>query len=214
MSVITLTNISKSFKGMPLLDHVSVDFEPGLIYGIQGHNGCGKSVLFKIMCKFIDPDTGTVHIDPRYLSANRDFPSSFGVIIDRPGYLPGHTGIDNLRALARIRRRITDEHIVAAMLRVGLDPRLTQRVKNYSLGMKQKLALAQAFMEDQQVLLLDEPFNGLDATSVERTRELLCEFRDEGRTVIFTSHNAEDMTLLADQQFRINNHTLEPIPTT
>ena len=211
MPVITLTDVSKSFKGLPLLENVTASFEPGLIHGIQGHNGSGKSVLFKLMCKFIDPDAGTVQIDDKYLSSSRDFPESFGVVIDRPGYLPGRTGVENLRSLARIRRQISDEAVLAAMLRVGLNPRLTQKVKNYSLGMKQKLTLAQAFMEDQQVLTLDEPFNGLDVTSVERVTSLLLEFRDEGRTIIFTSHNADDMALLADRHWLINNQTLQSL---
>ncbi|MFT3860336.1 ABC transporter ATP-binding protein [Micropruina sp.] len=209
MALITLTGVSKSFRGTTVLNNVNVAFDEGRIYGIQGHNGSGKSVLFKMMCKFVDPDSGTVHIDEKYLSSSKDFPESFGVIIDRPGYLPTSTGVENLRSLARIRRKISDEAVVAAMLRVGLDPRLPQKVKNYSLGMKQKLALAQAFMEEQQVLILDEPFNGLDATSIERVRSLLLEFRDEGRTIIFTSHNSEDMKLLADRCWRINNQTLE-----
>lgn len=211
MPVITLIDVSKSFKGISLLEGITASFDPGIIHGIQGHNGSGKSVLFKLMCKFIDPDVGTVQIDDKYLSRNHDFPESFGVVIDRPGYLPGHTGIENLRSLAKIRRQIPDKAVLAAMLRIGLDPHLSQKVKNYSLGMKQKLALAQAFMEDQQVLILDEPFNGLDATSIERVRNLLLEFRDEGRTIIFTSHNTDDMTLLADRHWLIKNQTLQAL---
>lgn len=209
MPVITLEGVSKSFNGTILFDSVDAEFEQGKIHAILGHNGSGKSVLFKVMCKFIDPDAGRVIIDERFLSRGRDYPEKFGVIIDRPGYLPGRSGIDNLRTLANIRRVITDEACVAAMLRVGLDPKATQKVKHYSLGMKQKLSLAQAFMEHQEVLILDEPFNGLDVSSVERVRALLAEFRDEGRTIILTSHNREDVDLLADTRWRINGQTLE-----
>lgn len=209
MSVISLQNVSKSFKDVPLLDGVTATFEQGRIYGIIGHNGSGKSVLFKLICGFLAPDSGTVTIDPRFLNRGWVFPASFGVIIDRPAYLPGRTGIDNLRTLASIRGVIGDTDIKAAMDRVGLDPGLKQRVRNYSLGMKQKLALAQAFMEDQRVLLLDEPFNGLDAHSVDQTRALLRDLNREGRTIIFTSHNAEDMDLLAQERLRINRGTLE-----
>ncbi|MDO5498145.1 MAG: ATP-binding cassette domain-containing protein [Propionibacteriaceae bacterium] len=211
MSLIQLSSVSKTLKGTPVFENLNATFEQGQIYGIQGHNGSGKSVLFKMMCRFITPDTGTVTIDPRFLSPKQDYPSSFGVIIDRPGYLPSRTGIDNLRALARIRDVIGDPEMQAAMIRVGLNPSTPQKVKNYSLGMKQKLALAQAIMEDQQVLILDEPFNGLDVDSVERVRDLLREFHEEGRTIIFTSHNVQDMEQLAQHRFRINRLQLEQV---
>lgn len=211
MNVIQLNHVSKSFKGLPVLDTVTASFRMGRVYGIVGPNGSGKSVLFKLICGFLSPDSGTVTIEQRFLSAHKIFPESFGVIIDRPAYLPGLTGIDNLRTLARVRGVIDDTDIKAAMDRVGLDPALKQRVRNYSLGMKQKLALAQAFMEGQQVLLLDEPFNGLDLHSVETTRTLLQELNSEGRTIIFTSHNPEDMDLLAQHRFRLNRGTLEAV---
>jgi ABC-2 type transport system ATP-binding protein len=211
MALIKLSAVSKSFRGTPIFENINASFEEGRIYGIQGHNGSGKSVLFKLMCRFIQPDSGTVSIDQRFLSSKQDFPQSFGIIIDRPGYLPSRTGIDNLRALARIRNVIGDPEIQAAMSRVGLSPVTPQKVKNYSLGMKQKLALAQAIMEDQQVLILDEPFNGLDVDSVERVRDLLREYHSEGRTIIFTSHNVEDMEELAQHRFRINRLQLEQL---
>lgn len=211
MSVVQLENITKSFKGTTLFENVHATFEPGKIYGIVGHNGSGKSVLFKLICGFMVPDSGQVTIDPRYLSKNRTFPENFGVIIDRPGYLPQKSGFSNLRDLAKIRGIISDEQIRAAMERVGLSPDTKQAVRNYSLGMKQKLALAQAIMEEPQVLLLDEPFNALDADSVNAVRDLLSSYRSEGRTIIFTSHNREDMGLLADHIYRIRANSLEQV---
>lgn len=213
MTVIELDSVTKSFKGLTLFENATATFEAGKIYGIVGHNGSGKSVLFKMICGFLLPDAGTVTIDPRFKPAGRTFPQDFGVIIDRPGYLPKKTGLDNLRDLARIRGLIGDREIRAAMEQVGLNPDLPQKVRNYSLGMKQKLALAQAIMENQQVLILDEPFNGLDIDSVETIRELLKAFREEGRTIIFSSHNREDMDLLADHIFRIRGNALEAVRT-
>lgn len=209
MSVIQLENVTKSFKGNTLFENVSATFEPGKIYGIVGHNGSGKSVLFKLICGFTVPDSGHVSIDPRFLSKNRTFPEGFGVIIDRPGYLPNKSGLDNLRDLAKIRGIIGDTEIKAAMESVGLPPGTKQAVRNYSLGMKQKLALAQAIMEEPQVLMLDEPFNALDVDSVTLIRNLLLSYCAEGRTIIFTSHNREDMDLLADNVFRIRANSLE-----
>jgi ABC-2 type transport system ATP-binding protein len=211
MAVVQLENVTKSFKGTTLFENLNATFESGKIYGIVGHNGSGKSVLFKMICGFMSPDAGDVTIDPAFLSKNRTFPESFGVVIDRPGYLPQKNGLDNLRELARIRGVIGDEEIKRAMEIVGLSSNARQSVKNYSLGMKQKLALAQAIMEEPQVLLLDEPFNALDIDSVTLIRSLLLRFRGEGRTTIFTSHNREDMDLLADHVFRIRANSLEQI---
>jgi ABC-2 type transport system ATP-binding protein len=211
MTIIELDRVTKSFKGLTLFENATATFEAGKIYGIVGHNGSGKSVLFKMICGFLLPDAGTVTIAPRFRPAGRTFPQDFGVIIDRPGYLPNKTGLDNLRELARIRGLIGEMEIRGAMEKVGLNPDLPQKVRNYSLGMKQKLALAQAIMENQQVLILDEPFNGLDIDSVETIRELLKAFREEGGTIIFSSHNREDMDLLADHIFQIRGNSLEEI---
>lgn len=211
MPVIELDRVTKSFKGVPIFDSASATFEAGKIHGIVGPNGSGKSVLFKMICGFILPDTGKVTIDPHYQSPSRTFPEQFGVIIDRPGYLPQKTGLDNLRDLAKIRGAIGDAEIRGAMEKVGLSPDLKQKARNYSLGMKQKLALAQAIMEDQKVLILDEPFNALDVDSVDLVRNLLKKHREQGRTVIFTSHNREDIDVLADHTLRISNSKLERI---
>ncbi|MFB7799693.1 ABC transporter ATP-binding protein [Isoptericola sp. NPDC056134] len=210
-TVASLRGVSKAFKHHVLFTDVDYDLEPGRIQALQGPNGSGKSVLLKILCGFVKPDTGHVVIDDAYLDARRTFPQDFGVIIDRPGYVGGLTGYQNLQRLAEIRGAVGRPEIEAAMRRVGLDPVAKQRARNYSLGMKQRLALAQAFMEDQRVLVLDEPFNALDANGVDEVRNLLREFRDEGRTVLFTSHNAEDVDALADIVHRLNGGTLERV---
>lgn len=204
MELIRIHNVSKSFKKVQLFELANARFETGKIYGIIGPNGSGKSVLFKMICGFVPPDTGLITIHSDYLDKETHFPKNFGIIIDRPGYLAGKSGYENLKRLASIQQLISDEEIKQAMVRVGLDPNTKQKVKNYSLGMKQKLALAQAIMENQQVLILDEPFNALDSDSVHNMRNMLSEFRREGKTILLTSHNKEDIDLLCDQVFQIN----------
>lgn len=209
MSYIEVKQVSKSFKGLTIFENLDFKVDKGKIYGITGHNGSGKSVLFKLLCGFIFPDSGKVIVDGEELGTNKRFPKGFGIIIDRPGYIAEKTGYQNLKALAMIEDKISDADIHKAMELVGLQPQAKQKVKNYSLGMKQKLAIAQAIMENQQTLILDEPFNALDMDSVENIRQLLQGFKEEGRTIILTSHNQEDINLLCDEVYRINNFRLE-----
>jgi len=211
MSLIELRNVSKSFKGLSLFENLSVSFEKGKIYGIVGHNGSGKSVLFKMMCGFIFPDQGSVIVNGEELGKNKRFPKNFGIIIDKPGYLGDKTGFENLRYLADIQNKISDEKIKEILEKVGLSHTIMQKVKNYSLGMKQKLAIAQAIMEDQEILLLDEPFNGLDVDSVENIRDLLKSLNKQGKTIFLTSHNNEDIDILCDHVFRVRNYSLEQL---
>lgn len=208
MALIELRNVSKSFKGHTLIKNVSTKFHKGKIYGITGRNGTGKSVLFKMICGFIPPDEGNIIIDPNYLEPRTKFPKNFGIIIDRPGYIASKSGFENLKILALIQNIISDEDIQKTMRIVGLDPNNKQKVKNYSLGMKQKLSLAQAIMENQEVLILDEPFNALDSTSVENIRQLLLDYRKQGKTIFITSHNQEDIDILCDHVLTIDNSKL------
>lgn len=211
MDIIKLMNLSKSYNGIPLFSNINLRIERGKIYGIRGHNGSGKSVLLKIICGFISPDAGEVVIDNYFKDPKDDFPEKFGVIIDRPGYIASNTGFENLKSLAAIRGVISDDTIYKIMKMVGLNPQMTQKMKNYSLGMKQKIAIAQAIMENQEVLILDEPFNALDFDSVQHMRKLLLKFKTESKTIILTSHNQEDLDILCDEQFLINNANLEQV---
>ncbi|MBJ6361214.1 ABC transporter ATP-binding protein [Paenibacillus sp. GCM10012307] len=211
MSVIQIENVTKSYKGTILFHEAYAVIEKGKTYGIVGPNGSGKSVLFKMICGFIKPDHGSVKIHPDYRNKHTDFPQKFGIIIDRPGYIAGKTGFENLRKLADIQNLISDKDIKNTLEQVGLQPESTQKVKHYSLGMKQKLALAQAVMENQEVLLLDEPFNGLDQDSVQNIREMLLGFKKIGKTIVLTSHNKEDIDLLCDHVFQINKYQLKQI---
>lgn len=210
MSVIELKNVSKTFKGYTIFDDVSVMFEEGKCYGIMGPNGSGKSVLFKMMCQFVIPDVGEVSINSKFMDANARFPKDFGIIIDRPGYIPNKTGFENLKELASIKNNISDAKIEEVMRQVSIDPKLKQKMKNYSLGMKQKISIAQAIMENQAVLILDEPFNGLDFSSVEIVRDILLDLKKQGKTIILTSHNKEDLDILCDQIFLIDQYKIIP----
>lgn len=196
-AVIRLADVSKGFRGTPVLSEVDLQVDEGECLAVCGPNGSGKSVLLRLMCRLQTPDRGEVVIDSKYQKPGQAFPQEFGIIIDRPGFQSLRTGYENLRDLAGIRRLIGRKEITDAMALVGLDPGIKQRVGQYSLGMKQKLALAQAIMERQQVLLLDEPFNALDADSVANVRTVLQELNKDGRTIVFCSHNSEDVEALA-----------------
>ncbi len=209
-TVISMESVSKSFRKIPVLRDVDLRLGEGECVAISGPNGSGKSVLFRLACGLLKPDLGRVSIDPAYLSRRATFPQGFGILIDRPGYVATRTGLDNLRELAAIRRIVGDVEIRMAMTRVGLDPDTPQVVGRYSLGMKQKLGLAQSFMEGQAVLLLDEPFNALDETSVMRVRMLLRELLVEGRTILFSSHNPDDIAALATRHLVIRAGSLVP----
>lgn len=204
VNLVDVKDASIAFGSTPVLSHASLAIDEHDFMGVQGPNGSGKSVLFKLIVGFLKPDSGRVVVSPKLKSAGEDFPSKIGIIIDRPGFIGGLTGFDNLRRLASIRGLIGDEHIEEALHRVGLAPNLRQSVRHYSLGMKQKLALAQAFMEGQPLLLLDEPFNGLDKTSVRDIRALLRELHEEGRTIVMTSHNQEDIDELCTSVYELD----------
>ncbi|UKS57396.1 ATP-binding cassette domain-containing protein [Exiguobacterium acetylicum] len=211
MEMIKLEQVTKGYQGNPLFEEVDLTIQKGDIVGITGPNGSGKSVLFKMICGFIHPDAGTITVRNEQLGPARRFPENVGVIIDRPGYIAHKSGFENLKQLAAIRKVITDADIEQAMRTVGLQPGNRQKVKQYSLGMKQKLAIAQAIMEQQDILILDEAFNALDHDSVLRLRELLLSFKAEGKTIVLTSHNQQDIDALCDSVYRINQGRLEQV---
>lgn len=207
MPIISLRQVTKRYRGHAALTGVDLDLEAGGAYGLVGPNGAGKSVLLRIITGLTAPTSGTVWIDPAYLSSDRTFPDRFGAVIDGPTYLPHLTGRENLRELQRIgsrshgRTAVIDE----ALQRVGLDPDLRQAARTYSAGMRQKLALAAALLGRPEVLVLDEPFNGLDYESVDAIRELLHVEHQAGTTLLFSSHNRADIDALADTVLRLEN---------
>ena len=195
---IIVQNVSKDFGQERVLKNVSRSFERGKIHGIVGNNGSGKTVLMKCICGFLLPTEGTVTVNGKRVGIDVDFPPDLGIIIETPGFLPNLTGIKNLEILASLKKKIGLEEITAAIRRVGLDPHMKKPIAKYSLGMRQRLGIAQAIMEDPALLILDEPFNGLDKYGVAEMRKLIKGLKAEGKTILLASHNQGDIDELCD----------------
>ena len=196
--MILLENVCVNLSRRAILKDISVQFDDGRIHGIMGNNGSGKSVMFKTICGFICPARGRVTIDGKDYTSRRRFPPRMGLLIESPGMLPECTGYENLMCLASIRGRIGRKGVCEAISAVGLDPCDRCVIRKYSLGMKQRLGIAQAIMEDPDILLLDEPMNGLDNAGVREMRELFKALRDSGKTILLASHNPLDIEELCD----------------
>lgn len=195
---ISIQHVYKSFDKEEILHDVHRDFEEGKIHGIVGNNGSGKTVLFKCICGFLHPSKGKIFVDYQQVGRDMDFPEDMGIIIETPGFLPYSTGMKNLQILASLRKKINDKQIADVIRRVGLDPNAKKPVSKYSLGMRQRLGIAQAIMEDPLMLILDEPFNGLDKHGVADMRELIKELKAQGKTILLASHNQADIDELCD----------------
>ena len=197
-AVIEVQNLSKSFGEEQVLKGVSRDFEIGKIHGIVGNNGSGKTVLMKCICGFLRPNGGRVLVNGKEVGWDMDFPDDLGIIIETPGFLPNLSGMKNLQILASLKKRASTDVIREVIRKVGLDPDSRKPVGKYSLGMRQRLGLAQALMEDPSILILDEPLNGLDKHGVVQIRELIKSLRIEGKTILLASHNQMDIDELCD----------------
>ena len=197
-TMIEVKNISLTLNKRQILNNVSLTLKEGNIYGLVGNNGSGKTMLMKCMCGFIRPTEGTVESNGKVIGRDVDYLSDAGVIIETPGFIPYYSGFQNLKVLAGIKNKISAKEIREAIQTVGLDPNLKLPVKKYSLGMRQRLGLAQAIMENPSVLILDEPMNGLDNTGVQDIRTLLLELKAQGKTILLASHNREDISVLCD----------------
>ncbi len=207
-NVIVVEEVSKSYKGISVLDHVSISFEKGKIHGIIGRNGSGKTVLIKIICGLVRPDEGYVSVNGKEIGKDVDFPESIGVIIEAPGFLPNLSAYKNLDYLASLKGVIGKEEIRNAVSLVGLDPDDRKHVGKFSLGMKQRLGIAQAIMENPDILILDEPMNALDKSGVAEIRELLLRLKAEGKTILIVSHNTEDIRMLCDTVYEMDGGKL------
>ena len=206
--IISLKQVSKSFSGRRVLSGISLNVEKGSTVGIVGTNGSGKSVLFNLICGFLIPDRGQVCVRGQILGKGRDFPENMGVLINSPGFIGLNTGLQNLRYLAGIRGVAGDKEIRSAMQKVGLDPEDKTKVEHYSLGMKQKLGIAQAIMENQDILILDEPFNALDYKTCNDIKEIIRILQAEERTILMTSHNYDDLETLCTHIYAIDEGKL------
>ena len=198
MNIININNLSLKIGKNIILTNINVSFENGKIHGLIGRNGSGKTMLMKCICGFIKPTDGTVFVADKQIGKDCDFPESVGIIIETPGFIPYYSGFKNLKLLADLKRKIGREQIKKVMEQVGLDPELKRHVKKYSLGMRQRLSLAQAIMEDPDLLILDEPMNGLDKDGVGDMRKYLLNLKEQGKTIIIASHSAEDIEILCD----------------
>ncbi len=206
--IIRVENVTKKFGSVTALDRVNISFQAGKIYGIIGRNGSGKTVLFKTMIGYLKPTGGRVVVGEKEIGKDIDFADNMGIIIENPGFLSRYTGYKNLEYLASIRKIIGKEQIRESMERVGLDPDSKKKVGKYSLGMKQRLGIAQAIMENPDILILDEPMNGLDNQGVEDVRNILLKLKEEGKTIILASHNKEDIEILCDQVYEMDHGKL------
>ena len=209
--VITVKEVSKSYKNQKVLDNITVSFEQGQIHGIIGRNGSGKTVLIKTICGFVHPDNGLVTVEDKVIGKDMDFPQSIGVIIEAPGFLPTLSAFKNLKYLASLKSKIGDSEIKNAISLVGLKPEEKKAVGKYSLGMKQRLGIAQAIMENPNILILDEPMNGLDKQGASEIRDLLLSFKNQGKTIIIVSHNAEDIKMLCDTVYEMDQGSLSKL---
>ena len=210
-NMIEITNLCKSFKDTKVLNDITIKIKKGNIIGIIGRNGSGKTVLFKCICGLISPTKGTVKINNKILGKDIDIPNNIGAIIETPGFLPNYSGFKNLKFLAMIKNQINNEHIRDTIKLVGLDPDSKKHVGKYSLGMRQRLGIAQAIMEDPDVLILDEPMNGLDNDGVQDMRKLFLKLKEQGKTILLASHNKEDIEVLCDEVYMMDKGILTQI---
>lgn len=205
MSEIIIENLSKTIKNNKILDNVNLTFESGHVYGLVGRNGSGKTMLLRAICGLIFPDSGKVIIDGKQLHKDISFPESCGIIIENTDLLPNFSAFDNLKMLLEIKNTANDNMIKSAIKSVGLDPDSKKKVKTFSLGMKQRLSIAQTLFEDPDILLLDEPTNALDEDGVNDVRRILLEQKKKNKLIIIASHNKEDISLLSDTVISVSN---------
>lgn len=210
-SVISVKNVTKKYKEYTVVNDVSLTVEKGDIVGLIGRNGSGKTVLMKMICGLVAPTSGEISVNGKIIGKNVDIPNDIGVIIETPGFLPNFSAYNNLIQLAKINRKIDSTEVKNAIKKVGLNPDDKKHVGKFSLGMRQRLGLAQAIMEDPDLLILDEPMNGLDKDGVEDIRELLLQLKADGKTMIIASHNSMDIEVLCDKVFEITKGELKQV---
>ena len=206
--VINIVNYTKKIGQAVVLDNINVKMEEGKVYGLKGRNGAGKTMLMRAVSGLIRPTEGYVEVDGRKVGKDISFPENMGILLEHPGFIGEYTGYDNLKVLADIRGVVGEKEIREMMERLGLDSYEKKKYKKYSLGMKQKLGIAAAFMEGQDILILDEPMNGLDNQGVADMRKLFLKLKEQGRTMLVASHNREDIDVLCDEVYEMDHGIL------
>ena len=209
--MIKIENYTQKIKKDIILNDINLHIKENKIYGFVGRNGSGKSILFKGICGLLNISNGKIIIKGKEIGKDIDFYDNLGAVLDGAGFLPNLSSFDNLKLLASIRNKISDSDIKSALNKVGLDPNDKKKYKKYSLGMKQKLALAQAIMENPELLILDEPFNGLDSYSVKDIREMLIDYKKEGKTILISSHIKEDIDILCDEVYELDRGNINKL---
>ena len=210
-NIISVKAVDLTIGKTDILKQINVKFEEGKIHGLIGRNGSGKTMLMKCICGFIKPTKCEITVDGKRVGKDVDFPKDMGIIIETPGFIPYYSGYKNLKLLAGLNNKISKEQVRESMEKVGLDPDLKRHVKKYSLGMRQRLGLAQAIMENPKILILDEPFNGLDKDGVKEMREYLLSYKEQGKTILICSHSAEDISVLCETVHEMDKGRLERI---
>lgn len=205
---IEIKNVSKKFKDIEVLKNVTMTLESGHIYGFIGHNGSGKSVLLKLICAFLKPSQGEILFNGENVINNNKFPPSTRALIETPNFISELSGLENLELLAEIQHKIGEKEIEEALKKVGLEENKNKKYYKYSLGMKQKLGIAQVLMEDPDILILDEPFNGLDEKSASQIRNILVQEKQKGKLIILATHIKEDMNVLCDKMYKFDSGTV------
>jgi ABC-2 type transport system ATP-binding protein len=202
---IEVENLTKVISKNTVLNNINIKMEQGKIYGLKGKNGSGKTMLMRAICGLIIPTEGRVIIDGKVLSKDISFPESIGALIESPGFISNYSGYKNLKILAEIQGKIGEEKIKQTISLVGLDPEDKKKFKKYSLGMKQKLGIAAAIMEEPKIIILDEPTNALDENSIKKLGGILRDLRDRGTLIVISCHDSEELNYLSDEIFFIEN---------
>lgn len=200
---IIIENYTKKIKNATILDNINLSMEGGKIYGLKGKNGSGKTMLMRAICGLITPTQGSVSVDGNVIGKDISFPESIGLLIEYPGFVGSYSGFKNLKMIASINERITDEQVRDTIKQVGLDPFDKKAFRKYSLGMKQKLGIACAIMESPDIIILDEPVNALDESGVLMVRDILERHKQRGALIIIACHDKEELELLSDEIFVI-----------
>ncbi|CAL8899006.1 ABC transporter ATP-binding protein [Bacillus pumilus] len=209
MSIIELNAVTKVIRKQTVLEDINLSLAKGKIIGFVGHNGSGKTMLFRVIAGLVKPSAGEVIVSDQILHKQISFPKSISVLLEKPAFLEQYSGFDNLKFLADIQKRIDDQQIRQVIESVGLNPDDKRSVKTYSLGMKQKLAIAQAIMEKPDIILLDEPMNGLDEDSVKNVYHLIKAENERGATVLLTSHHKKDIEELCHVVYKMNSGKIQ-----
>ncbi|MFX0548270.1 ATP-binding cassette domain-containing protein [Hathewaya histolytica] len=201
-------NLSKEIKNTKVLNNINLKLSKGRIYGFRGKNGSGKTMLFRALCGLIKPTEGKIEINGQVLGEHISFPESVGVIIEYPGFLPNLTGYENLKLISEINNKVGYKEIKEIISAVGLDPENRKKFKKYSLGMKQRLGIAQALMENPELIILDEPTNALDSDAVGLIKELLINMKKNNKLILIASHDKEELEFLSDEIFYIEDGSI------